>query len=325
MATYNGAAYLQEQLESIINQTYTDWELWVRDDLSTDNTPELLAAYAAKDARIKVLDLPGKHGSAAINFSVLFNYTAQHTNGYIMFSDQDDIWLKDKVEKSLNYIKTLESHVRSDMPVLVYANFQFVAADGAIIDKDIPIPASLALKGMMTENHAYGCTMILNPALVKAVEHIPYSVENHDYWVALVAATFGTAIFNPEKLLHYRQHGNNVSGTVARSTANARLARYFKNTRLLLPELQIRYKMLSMFYTTYKDKFNTTERRLLKSYLDAFQKSSLRLLRVMLTNGIGKLGILQTLAHYYTLCRLRADILSDKPMGKKTFDLRNEN
>lgn len=311
MATYNGAAYLQEQLESLISQTYTQWELIVRDDQSTDETSNILATFAKRDSRIKVMDLQGRHGGAAINFSVLFDYAFDSASEYVMFSDQDDIWMNDKVERSLNFIKELENSSGKGNPTLVYGAFQFIAADGQIIDKDIPMPETLTLKNVISQNHAYGCTMIMNRALVEMVGHIPHEVENHDYWVALVAAAFGKAVFNPRKVIYYRQHGGNVSGTVERSSLKSRVLRYFDNPRVLLPELRIRFQMLNMFWCLHKDRFQARDRKLMVAYLNAFRSSTLKLLMVMITNRIFKLGTMQTIAHYYAIFRLRSEIVKN--------------
>jgi glycosyltransferase involved in cell wall biosynthesis len=89
MATFNGAEYLTEQLHSIITQSYTDWELIIRDDCSSDLTVAIIEKYVRADSRIKLLPLAGKHGSATTNFSVLFDYARGLDTPYVMFADQE--------------------------------------------------------------------------------------------------------------------------------------------------------------------------------------------------------------------------------------------
>ena len=102
MATYNGEKYLAEQLDSIINQTYHNWNLLIRDDNSTDRTLEIIQDYQKKDNRIKLLkDNKGNLGIVK-NFEELLKNSESE---FIMFSDQDDIWIENKLDA---YLKTAE-------------------------------------------------------------------------------------------------------------------------------------------------------------------------------------------------------------------------
>ena len=101
MATYNGEKYLSEQIESIISQTYTEWNLLVRDDGSSDNTCVILTEYEKKDSRIKVIkDNKGNLGIVKNFEELLYNSNSE----FIMFTDQDDVWKKDKIEIMMRYI-----------------------------------------------------------------------------------------------------------------------------------------------------------------------------------------------------------------------------
>ena len=98
MATYNGEKYLVEQLDSIINQTYRNWNLLIRDDNSTDKTLEIIQNYHKKDKRIKILkDNKGNLGIVR-NFEELLKSSESE---FIMFSDQDDIWVENKLDMYL--------------------------------------------------------------------------------------------------------------------------------------------------------------------------------------------------------------------------------
>ncbi|MHB9334492.1 glycosyltransferase, partial [Fusobacterium polymorphum] len=96
MATYNGEKYVGEQIDSIIHQTYKNWKLLIRDDNSTDKTLEILKEYEKKDKRIKIIeDKKGNLGFVK-NFEELLNNSKED---WVMFSDQDDYWLENKIEK----------------------------------------------------------------------------------------------------------------------------------------------------------------------------------------------------------------------------------
>jgi glycosyltransferase involved in cell wall biosynthesis len=309
MATFNGAKYVAEQLDSIIAQTHQNWELIIRDDLSTDHTLSIIQRYAAADSRIKVMSSAGKHGSATLNFSVLFDYAHEFHTPYLMFADQDDIWKSDKIENSLRFIQEQERRSKHSEPILVYGALEYVDEAANIIPQKIKMPETLDFRMLLTENHAYGCTMILNRALVHQIGHIPDSAENHDYWVALVACAMGKAVLNPEKLILYRQHSDNASGDVHRNRLSARIHRYIKQIDFLLPVFIKNYRMINTFYWSYKESLDENIKKLLAGYIKAYKSDMLSLMVFMVRHNFRKLGMMQTLAHYYTLLQLRRKVL----------------
>ncbi len=309
MATFNGSKFIAEQLDSILAQTYTDWELIIRDDLSTDDTVSIIQKYVQADSRIKLLSLDGKHGSATVNFSVLFDYAYTLRTPYVMFADQDDIWKNTKIENSIRFIQKQELKSKSRQPILVYGSLEYVDALGQVISQELKMPDALDFNILLTENHAYGCTMILNRSLIEKIRHIPETAENHDYWVALVACTLGKAILNPDKLICYRQHSSNVSGNVNRSQISSRLNRYVKQVDFLLPVFVKNYKMINSFYGIYKNLLADDTRDLIAGYINAYKRDMFTLLLFMARNKFRKLGPMQTFAHYYTLLHLRRKVL----------------
>jgi glycosyltransferase involved in cell wall biosynthesis len=309
MATFNGAEYLTEQLHSIIAQSYTDWELIIRDDCSSDLTVAIIEKYVQADSRIKLLPLAGKHGSATTNFSVLFDYARSLGTPYVMFADQDDIWKADKIERFLNFIQLQEQKLEPSLPILVYGGVEYVDAHGKVIPQELKMPDELDFNILLTGNHAYGCTMILNRVLVERIGHIPDNAENHDYWVALVACALGKAVLNPEKLIGYRQHANNVTGNVYRNRLPSRLNRYIKHLDTLLPVFMKNYKMVNAFYAIYKDDLNAETAALVSGYINAYERGDGPLLYFMVRNKLRKLGLMQTFAHYYMLMHLRSKVL----------------
>ena len=309
MATFNGAKYLTEQLDSILAQSYHDWELIIRDDLSSDDTLAIVQKYVEADRRIRLLSAAGKHGSATINFSVLFDYARTLSTPYVMFADQDDIWKSDKIEDFLQFIQEQEQQLQASYPIMIYGAITYVDSTAKVIPQELKMPDALRFKILLTENHAYGCTMILNRALVEAIGHIPETAENHDYWVAMVACTLGKAVLNPKKLIDYRQHTSNVSGNVHRNRLSSRFNRYIKHMDFLLPVFVKNFRMVKSFYGIYKAELDETTRSLIAGYIKAYESGNFSLLYFMARNKFRKLGLLQTFAHYYTLSHLRRKVL----------------
>ncbi len=309
MATYNGQAFLKEQIESIRHQTCLNWELYIRDDRSTDETMMILNSFASVDNRIKVLDIDGPHGSPSLNFSVLFNFIVSTKPAYLMFADQDDVWDLNKIAVSLKFIQTLEQNETASFPLLVYSNFQYVDEKMKTIRQELRMPPTLTMPTLLVSNYGYGCTMMLNSALISHIRSIPETAEFHDYWISLAACAFGKAVLLPQKLLKYRQHHKNASTNVHSRTISSRFRRYSNSQIERLPVLIRQHKMISAFFETYQHCMKQDELKLMLGYLQALNKSRSTLLIYVINKKFRKLGLLQTLAHFYTLIYLKNKII----------------
>lgn len=216
LATFNGDKYLREQLDSIIGQSIKSWQLIIRDDGSTDGTLAIINEYVARyPEKILLIDSGGPNLGTVGNFSRLLDIS---TADYIMFCDQDDIWLADKIAITLDKMGTLENCYGNDTPLMVYTDLQIVDEDSH------PIAASMwryqqlnpcngkRLNRLLMHNIPTGCTMMLNRPLHKLVTPIPNAAYMHDWWIALVAILFGESDFVEQPTVLYRQHGLNVVG-----------------------------------------------------------------------------------------------------------------
>ena len=206
LGTYNGEKFLKEQLDSIINQTYTNMEIVVTDDASTDGTKNILDDYAKKDNRIKIY-----FNDKNIGLIKNFEKGVQQTHGaYIAFADQDDVWAVDKIEK-------LVSNLGDAM--LVYCNSEYIDADGKTINRKLtdyrnPVNGrNLFLadedSGMWVAGHALLFRRELLDAALPFTPYVP-----HDMWMACIAMLKGNIRFIPDALAFYRQHGNNACGAL---------------------------------------------------------------------------------------------------------------
>jgi len=214
LPTYNGAPYLEAQLASIHAQTLRPTRLLLRDDGSTDGTPELIAQLQARyGAWLQVLPADGNLGCTA-NVSRLLGAT---TAPYVALADQDDLWLPQKLEQALALMQQLEARHGSETPLLVHSDLELV--DGQAqplgcrylqrqrLDPLRTAPADLALTNVVT-----GCTALCNRALLQKALPIPVEALMHDWWLALVASAFGQIALVEQPGVLYRQHGRNVLG-----------------------------------------------------------------------------------------------------------------
>ncbi len=216
LATYNGEKYLKPQLDSILNQTYTNFRLLISDDASSDNTREILEEYAKKDKRV-ILYFQEKNLGVIKNFEFLLKKVE---NKYYMFSDQDDIWKADKIEKSIKHIKETDSDlVYSDLEVVdenlnvIYSSYWKLKG---IYNK---IKKYNNFESLYLNNFVTGCTMISKKELIEKVLPLPTTSKYvlHDYWIALIISQTGKISYIDEPLIKYRQHKNNKIGSKKRS------------------------------------------------------------------------------------------------------------
>jgi glycosyltransferase involved in cell wall biosynthesis len=310
MATYNGGVYLTMQLDSILEQSYTNWKLVIRDDGSTDATLEIIERYINKDTRISRIDYGDLHGSACKNFSQLASWATGYPTDYLMFSDQDDIWATNKIAVSMEEIDRMEQLYGKSTPLLCYSNFQFINDQGTELPQKLILPAHLELRVLLNENHAWGCTMIINRAALKAIVQIPVNAVNHDYWISLVVTALGKTRLIEQELIFYRQHLQNVSGNVGNMKFTSRLKRYVTNNSFMITALTANLTTVKLFYQRYQGLLSAGDKKMVGSFISDYQKGSLRLMRTIFKYRIFKIGLAKNAIYWYTLFLLRRKVVS---------------
>jgi glycosyltransferase involved in cell wall biosynthesis len=218
LAAYNGARYINEQISSIRGQTFADWTLLARDDGSTDGTAELLNAAARQDSRIKVVhDQRGNLGPIG-NFGALLQAANTVGADYVFLSDQDDVWLPDKVSKELGCMQAAEARYGAVTPLLVHSDLTVTDSSLNVVNKSFMTYQNIwhddhePIRTLLVQNFVTGCTALANRALLDLALPVPTGVLMHDWWLALCAATCGRIAYVAEPTVLYRQHRTNQVG-----------------------------------------------------------------------------------------------------------------
>lgn len=269
LATYNGAKYIDQQLNSILSQTYTDWQLLIRDDGSKDDTLFIISKYIqAHPGKIWLIANEEKNGGSSHNFSVLLQHAGNA--GYIMFCDQDDEWKPNKIELTLQTMKEQEALHDAECPVLIFTNFQYVDENMQVIpgkkDFEINRLGDLTFAQSLAHNPVYGCTTIMNHALADKVGTIPPQADFHDHWIALVAAAFGEVCYMKEKTVLYRQHGRNLSGSFDNDSVRKRFQRIVMQQKNM-KEAKAKFIMLSAFKERYYSSLKPEKKAMMDRFL----------------------------------------------------------
>lgn len=220
LATYNGEKYIKEQVESILNQTYENIRIIISDDCSTDNTRQVLKEYENNE-KIKIF-YQEKNLGYVKNFEFLLK---QVKSNLYMLSDQDDVWKKEKVEKSVEKIE-------SEKLDLVFGDLEVVDENLNTLYKSYNRYMHLIHKIKKYQkdyrlqylyNCMTGCTIISRKNWIDKVLPFPTNSKYmiHDYWLGLVIALNGKVGYIEEPYILYRQHGKNQVGSKkASKTAN---------------------------------------------------------------------------------------------------------
>jgi len=268
LATYNGAHYLQEQLDSLLAQTHANWSLLIRDDGSTDATPTILAGYQKRfPTRIKIVSSEKVNLGACGNFAALL---AETDANYLMFCDQDDVWRPDKIERTLAEMHSLEKIYGMTMPLLVHTDLA-VADEGLRVVADSlwrsqhsnPVGGK-TLNRLLVQNIATGCSVMINRALRVLALPVPPEAVMHDWWLALVAAAFGEIGHVSMPTVLYRQHGANDVGARPFNVRDIVGQLHCRpETRALIARIQFQG---GAFLDRYRDRLTPTQREMLEVY-----------------------------------------------------------
>ncbi|MDD6194980.1 MAG: glycosyltransferase family 2 protein [Lachnospiraceae bacterium] len=202
MSTYNGEHYIEEQIDSLLGQTYPEIEIIIRDDGSGDNTRQILRRYASEHNNIRVIE--GDNLGVTESF---FELLRASDADFVAFCDQDDIWLENKIEAAVDKIGN------GSKPVMYCSNTILVDAEGKLIAPNDFSYKEPSFENAVVENICTGCTIVMNRPLADNIRtHLPKQAIMHDRWFYLVATYVGEVIYDRESYIHYRQHGNNEVG-----------------------------------------------------------------------------------------------------------------
>lgn len=201
MPAYNSAGFIEESIRSVLSQTYTDWELFVIDDASTDNTAAIVKDLFLKDRRIKFLQLNENQGTGAARNKG----TEAATGTFIAFLDADDLWIPEKLEIQVKFM--LEKDLE-----MTFSSYFLMDEKGNRLNKFVEALPILSYKKLLKSNYVGNLTGIYNAKKTGKI-YAPLLRKRQDWalWLILLKKT-GTVLSIQEPLAIYRIRKNSLSG-----------------------------------------------------------------------------------------------------------------
>ena len=214
LPVYNGEKYLREQIDSIINQNFFDWVLKIRNDGSKDDSQKIINEYCCRFPG-KIIEIDSPKNNIGLLQSINYLLKSEPYGEYVMFSDQDDVWLSDKIDITLKKMKELENTFEN-CPIAVFTDLMVVDKklnilhDSYFESQRIFPDACKNYMSALALNVAPGCTIMINKIAKQCI--YPLKSLIHDYWIICNVAYYGKCDYINRPTILYRQHGNNSIG-----------------------------------------------------------------------------------------------------------------
>lgn len=308
LATFNGEKFIKEQLDSIINQSYKDFTLYISDDGSTDGTVEMIKEYQKKyPSIITVLDEHKPTGSACKNFLYLLEQVASDV---YLFCDQDDVWLENHIAVFIEKYQKIYSG-KKNIPILIHS-------DTVIVDEKLNVLCNSGFKYMGVplnpEKHSYyvmnnvsGCASMINESLKQMVFYNKKELTlhqkdllMHDHFFACIASIMGEKYVIPEPTLLYRQHTGNVCGAGKRS-----ICQKIKQFRCSMTRSKVvlnQYQIFASFFLSYFSSFlNDRERKALYNFSVLNDVSKMMRIILLIRENILRNGFVRNLWLFFLI------------------------
>lgn len=301
LAAYNGAPYIAAQIESILNQTEQTFQIYIRDDSSSDATYAICAKYERQyPEKVHIERSEKNSGSARYNYMHMMTGIK---DDYVMLCDQDDIWLPDKIKKTLAKMKEMEALFGKETPLLVHT-------DATVTDKNLEIIApslewymnanfgERRFSQWLVQNTAAGCASMYNRALADMIREEPSSIVMHDWWAALIAITFGKIGYLSEATMLYRQHETNEVGTANVRSFRYKIRRLF-DARTIKQALAESYVQIESFLHIYRRHMDAQHIEIMEDYCSLPRRGTLDRRRVVCKRHFFKDSFARNVAYLF--------------------------
>lgn len=300
MASYNSEKYIESQINSILSQTYNDYHIYINDDISTDNTLNILQNYKKQYNNIFSINQNSKRQGIKNNFSSLMDKSKAD---YIMFSDHDDVWFDNKIEITYKEMTALEKKYSATTPLLVFTDKTVTDSSLNVINQSHNKSEKLNTKNisfnrLLMGNVVSGCTIMMNKALKEICGHINKNAIMHDYWIALTAAAFGHISYIDKPTMYYRQHDNNTFGAKSYSIKFA-LKKLKEGRKNMQQAVFQNIMQAESFLNQYENLLNSNQKKILKEFISLKNKRNIYFINSVIKNEFYKSGFIRNAGLFF--------------------------
>ncbi|VVO89921.1 hypothetical protein PS903_02229 [Pseudomonas fluorescens] len=302
LAAYNGEKYIAMQIDSILNSNHNqDVSILIGLDPSTDKTESILENLDGP--LISIIKNITPSGSAKNNFSRLTEQALNLDSNYFCFSDQDDLWDKDKITITLEKLIKMEREHGPETPLLVFSDSRVVSetlqttAHSFIENESLKPNIANDFKRLLIQNVGQGCSFLFNKALLELATPIPDGARMHDHWLMLVACAFGKISFINQPLLSYRQHSSNVLGSKGHNLKGS-ISRAIKGRNAIKKSVHQLQKQAKSFHTQYKNKLPIETQQFLLEFGELSKQSVISRKKFCLKNNLYMGDLKRTIGFY---------------------------
>ena len=301
LASYNGEKYIRDQLDSVLNQTFSGLSVVISDDLSSDGTPAVIQEYEERyPGRVKSLRNGERSGSAQNNF---FRLLKSATDEYVMLCDQDDVWLSDKAEVTLREMKRLEAEWGKEVPLLVHGDLSVTDKEGKVLHKSMAEYQKIAVHDnrfshYLVENNITGNTVMVNKALLRLLNDIPEECVMHDWWLGLLASCFGRISYIDRPLVLYRQHGDNQVGS---KSGKEQYAERIRNQDAVRENYRRMLVQAQQFLKLYGNEMSRENRETLEHFIRLYGKNRAEKIYIIWKYKLMKSTPMRTLGQMFSI------------------------
>lgn len=315
VAAYNGEKYIRQQLESIAFQNMDgveeELEIIISDDCSNDGTLKVLQEFqreiskeTQKRVSVKITEHQKPSGSAQGNFFRMFREWDRKSS-YIMLSDQDDVWMEDKVKKLYIKMKALEEAHGTHTPILLHTDAQVTDESLNVLHKSLFAfqnisPERNRLNQLLVQNNVTGGTVMMNRSLALLLTREPEICLMHDAWIALVASAFGVTGWVAEPLSKYRQHGNNTLGAESASSL-APMVKRLRDKSASRENYRRMFGQAACLLSMFSDKLTGEQKKMLTAFADMKRMGRIRKIITVFRFGFTKNTWLRTLGQLISI------------------------
>ena len=307
LAIHNGQKFLEKQIQSLLRQTYLEFDLWILDDASSDPSMPLCRKLLEKfSSKIYFLENSTPSGPTQAFQKLLKAALESKKPIYknFFFCDQDDIWAPDKIELSLEELNKIHG------PGLIHSDLSLIGPTDEVLASSLHKKLGLKnLEGLgfwnflVAQNVITGCSLAVNRELAEISLPIPNSALMHDHWLGLVASFSGSLTYLPQKLVFYRQHSNNASGGMGERGFFKKLLRHICFPQLWKKKIQGRWEQmqaLEFFLANHPnpEKFKQSQVENFRKFLEISRLSGIQFLIAGFRFKIQAQGFIRTMSFY---------------------------